>query len=157
MDNMNIRLLTPNDWQVWQHIRLQGLQNNPEAFGSSYEEECNQSQDELKSYLEKNAVFASFVGEELVGCAGFYTLDKFKKKHIGFLYGIYVSPEHRGKGIADQLLRVVVGHAKSLVLQLHLTCVTTQSSAFYLYKKHGFRAFGTEPRSLKIKDQYVDG
>lgn len=156
MGNTVTRLLTPEDWQAWQRIRLEGLKNDPEAFGASYEEECNQSEVELKAFLEKSTVFGAFVSKELVGCAGFYTLDTLKKKHIGFLYGMYVNPEQRGKGIANQLVRAVIDHAKPRVFQLHLTCVTTKTAAFQLYQKHGFRVFGTEPRSLKIGDQYVD-
>lgn len=156
MDNMEIKLLTPGDWLAWKHLRLEGLKNDPEAFGASYEEECNQSDVEIRAYLEKSTVFGAFEGTELVGCAGFYTLDTLKKKHIGFLYGMYVCPEQRGKGIADKLVRIVIDHAKSRVLQLHLTCVTTKTAAFQLYQKHGFRVFGTEPRSLKIGDKYVD-
>lgn len=36
---MEIRLLTAADAAVYRHLRLEGLQMNPEAFGSSFEEE----------------------------------------------------------------------------------------------------------------------
>jgi hypothetical protein len=32
----------------------------------------------------------------------------------------------------------------------------TQEAARHLYKEAGFRVFGTEPRSLKIGERYVD-
>lgn len=39
VENMEIRLLTVADAVVYRKLRLEGLQSNPEAFGSSFEEE----------------------------------------------------------------------------------------------------------------------
>lgn len=153
---MNIRLLKEGDWQAWQTLRLEALQNAPEAFGSSFEEESNKSEEDLKSHLNENTVFGVFVGADLVGCAGFYSLEPLKMRHRGVLYGMYVQPEHRGKGIANQLVEAVIKHAKSRVQQLHVTCVTTNPAASQLYQRHGFISYGIEPRSLKIGDVYFD-
>ncbi len=58
--------------------------------------------------------------------------------------------------IGDALLKEVIAHAKNHVKQLHLTVVTTNQVALKLYQKNGFKIYGTEPRSLKIADQYYD-
>lgn len=156
MNEMSIRLLTKDDWQAWKAIRLEALQNAPEAFGSSYDEEANQSDEEFKSFLNKSTIFGAFIGHELIGCAGFFTLNQIKMRHRGVLYSLYVRPEHRGKGVADRLVETVIDHAKSRVMQLHVTCVTTNPTALQLYQKHGFITYGTEPRSLKIGDVFYD-
>lgn len=36
---MDIFKLDPKDWEKYKKIRLEALQENPEAFGSSYEKE----------------------------------------------------------------------------------------------------------------------
>ena len=69
---------------------------------------------------------------------------------------MYTKPEYRSLGIGDALLKAVIAHAKKVVIQLHLTVVTTNQSALRLYEKNGFRIYGTEPRSLKIGDQFYD-
>lgn len=154
--NVITRLFTNEDWQAWKTIRLEALQNAPEAFGSSYYEEANLSDEDFKSSLYKSSIFGAFIGPELVGCAGFFVQDQIKMRHRGVLYSMYVRPEHRGKGVLNRLVETVIGHAKSRVMQLHVTCVTTNQTALQLYEKHGFTIYGTEPRSLKIGDEFYD-
>jgi len=156
MTDMSFRQLALDDWQLWKTIRLEMLKNSPEAFGSSYDEVAGQKDDDFKSTLDKSAIFGAFISSELIGCAGFFILEQIKMRHRGVLFSMYVRPENRGLGIANRLVETVIDHAKSRVMQLHITCVTTNPTALQLYEKHGFRIYGTEPRSLKIGDEYYD-
>ena len=153
---MKIELLTQKDWQSWKNLRLEALKNEPWGFGSSFEEESNWPDHNFQQELKKSDIYGAFTKDELIGCAGFYSLNSVKTKHKGVLWGIYVKPEYRRKGIADSLIDVVINHAKSHAIQLHLTCVTTNLDAITLYQKKGFRIYGTEPRALKIHDKYFD-
>lgn len=156
MIDMSLRQLTQDEWQLWKIIRLEMLKNSPEAFGSSYDEAAGQKDDVFKSSLYKSTIFGAFIGSKLVGCAGFFILEHTKMRHRGILFSMYVQPENRGLGIANRLVETVIDHAKSRVMQLHITCVTTNPTALQLYEKHGFVIYGTEPRSLKIGDKYYD-
>jgi ribosomal protein S18 acetylase RimI-like enzyme len=69
---------------------------------------------------------------------------------------MYIKNGYRGQGIGNALLNAVITHAKNRVIQLHLTVVTTNQTALKLYQKNGFRVYGTEPRALKIGDQFYD-
>jgi N-acetylglutamate synthase-like GNAT family acetyltransferase len=69
-------------------------------------------------------IIGAFIGERLIGSAGLYCLNLLKSKHRGVLWGIYIKPEHKKKGIADSLVETLIYHAKSHVIQLHLNCVT---------------------------------
>lgn len=151
-----IKLLTQNDWLQWKALRLEALQNSPAIFGSTFEEESLLSDQEFKNRLTKNAIFGAFVENQLVGCAGLYTLGQLKTKHRCILWGMYIQPEHRGKGIANGLVQAVIDCAKSRATQLHLSVVTTNLIAIALYEKHGFRIYGTEPKSLKSGDEFYD-
>jgi RimJ/RimL family protein N-acetyltransferase len=153
---MNIRLLNQQDWQSWKDLRLEALQNAPEAYGSSYDEEANQSDQEFQANLTRTDILGAFNHDQLVGCAGFFRMNQIKMNHRGVLYGMYINPEFRGQGIAGQLIEAVISHAQSRVTQLHVTCVTTNPTAVKLYERHGFHIYGTEPRSLKIGDQFYD-
>jgi hypothetical protein len=50
---MDIKILHQEDWLKWKNLRLEALYQHPEAFGSSYEEECNLSDNEFKKSLKK--------------------------------------------------------------------------------------------------------
>lgn len=153
---MSVRLLQELDWQAWKNIRLEALKYAPEAFGSSYEEELKFSDEEFRSRLSKATIFGKYVGEQLVGCVGFYKMNGLKIEHRGVLWGLYVKPEYRGQGFASNLMNAVISHAKNVVIQLHLSCVTTNHDPIRLYERHGFSFYGTEPRSLKIGNIFYD-
>lgn len=153
---MHIRLLHQEDLRHWAALRLEALRNAPASFGSSFEEEDQWSLLEFEKRLLKNNIFGAFLNDQLVGCAGLYKLDHIKTKHKGVLWGMYIKPDYRRRGIADALLIEVINHARSLVSQLQLTCATNNPVAIKLYQKHGFKIYGTEPNSLKIDDMFYD-
>jgi ribosomal protein S18 acetylase RimI-like enzyme len=153
---MKIRMLTQDDWKLWKSFRLEALYNSPESFGSSYEEELNWLDSDFQNSLTTSDIFGVFVDNLLVCCAGFYSLNSAKTKHRGVIWGMYTKAEYRGKGIATALIQNIINHAKSRVIQLHLTCVTSNLGAVTFYQKHGFKIYGTEPRALKIGDTFFD-
>jgi ribosomal protein S18 acetylase RimI-like enzyme/2-polyprenyl-3-methyl-5-hydroxy-6-metoxy-1,4-benzoquinol methylase len=154
---MKIRMLTQEDWKVWKQFRLVALQNSPESFGSSYEEELNWSDSDVQDGLNKNNIFGAFINQTLIASAAFYSLNSYvKTKHRGVIWGMFTQPEYRGQGVASALIQTIITYASSKVTQLHLTCVTSNLGAMTLYQKHGFKIYGTEPRALKIGDTFFN-
>lgn len=153
---VRMRALNKKDWSAWKSLRLKALKNAPEAFASSFEEESQWPDERFKEVLAQNHIFGFFIDEQLAGIAGFYVMNQPKTKHRGVIWGVYVQPECRGMNMANRLLMFLIGHAKSYVTQLHLTCVTTNQAAIRLYEKLGFTIIGTEPRSLKIGEDFFD-
>ena len=45
--------LTPEDWENFKAIRLKALETDPTAFGSSYKQEVNRSEEIWKQKLEE--------------------------------------------------------------------------------------------------------
>lgn len=153
---MDIRQLEVSDWEAWKQFRLAALKNAPEAFCSSYEEELNWSDAQFQESLAKNDIFCVFVNGEIIAGVGFYSLNPNKTRHRGVIWGMYTKREYRGKGYAGVLLKEIITHAKMSVFQLHLACTASNVSAMALYKNHGFRIYGTEPKSLKVNQQFLD-
>lgn len=153
---VNVRLLSSKDWEGWKQFRLDALQDAPTSFASSFTEESSCTNGKFQEDLVKNAVFGAFIDDTLVACAGFYRLHGTKTQHRGVLWGMYTKPTYRRRGLASRLIEAVVAHAKDCVMQLHLTCVTTNITALHLYQKHGFTIYGTEPNALKIGDHFFD-
>lgn len=156
MNRVKIKLLSQFDWPLWKKIRLEALEKNPEAFGSSFEEESLRTDSDWESSLINSDIFGAFSQDILIGTAGFFTYYQPKQKHKGALFGVYVFPEYRNKKIADQLISAVLEHAKNKVTQVHCTVVTQNPIAIRLYEKHGFVSYGIEPRALKIRDEFLD-
>lgn len=157
---MNIRLLTAADAEVYRELRLEGLQTNPEAFGSSFEEEKDISLESFASRIEGQGTFTigAFNQGDLLGVATLVQANKMKLKHKASIFAVYVSPKKRGLGIGKQLMVEVINQAKTIVdvEQINLTVVSSNESAKGLYTSLGFRVFGTERNALKIGQQYFD-
>ncbi|MFJ7734622.1 GNAT family N-acetyltransferase [Lysinibacillus sp. NPDC097231] len=157
---MEIRVLTAADAEIYRDFRLEGLQLNPEAFGSSFEEEKDFPLELFASRFEAQGSYTLgiFDHEELVGVATLVQEGKLKLMHKANIFAVYVSPKKRGQGIGKQLMVEAINKAKELVgvEQLNLTVVSTNASAKRLYVSLGFEVFGTEKRALKIGQQYCD-
>lgn len=153
---MHIRILTEKDWKIWKQLRLEALEDSPESFESSYEEEVSWHDLDFQNTLRKNDIFGVFVDDLLVSGAGFYSLDILKAKHRGVMWGMYTQPAYRGKGIGGALIETIKEHAKSRVTHLHLNCVATNLGAVALYEKQGFIIYGTIPCALEIGDLFFD-
>jgi ribosomal protein S18 acetylase RimI-like enzyme len=154
--NAEIRQLQEQDWILLKEIRLEALKLHPEFFGGYYEDESSWSDEDFKNDLTRNDIFGAFIEKKLIGVAGYFQFTLQKLKHRGTLYGLYVKEENRGQGIADQLIDVIIVHARQRVLQLHCTVTTDNKPALNLYQKHGFQIYGTEPRSLKVDENFYD-
>jgi hypothetical protein len=95
-------------------------------------------------------------GSPLVGAAGLRVQNRVKLQHKGVLWGMYVRPEARGKGLAAALVQQVVEHARTLVEEVCLTVVASNAAAIRLYGAAGFKEYGLERRALKVGSEYYD-
>lgn len=159
---MNIRVLTESDAQLYQEFRLRALKTNPEAFGSTYEREEKFSLETIKERLrssEDKFVLGSFDEHDLLaGMVVFMRENGVKTAHKGSVYGLYVDPTLRGKGIGKSLLLELIKKAKkcSGLEQINLTVVSQNRTAKKLYKSLGFEIFCTERNALKYNGEYFD-
>jgi len=87
----------------------------------------------LRSGGSESFALGAFNRSELVGTAGFYREQRSRRRHKGHVWGVFVAPEHRGKGVARALPGL-----QSVVLSV----ATTQEAARRLYLSSGFRPFG---------------
>jgi len=151
-----IRKIEVSEWQEWKKLRLAALQNSPESFGSTFEEESVCLDQKFEDDLKQNDVFGAFLEGQLVGCIGFWRWPSVKAKHEGTVWGMYVKPEFRRQKIAAALIEAVIAHAKTLVIQLQLSCVTSNVGAIKLYEKYGFKSYAIESRSMKMNETFYD-
>jgi len=106
-----VRRLGPADADAFRSIRLEGLRNDQEAFGSTFEKESSEPGQFFLDRLTRSAVFGGFTWDRLVGVAGFYSFEDTKSRHKGVLWGMYVTPEARGSRLATVLVETLLEHA----------------------------------------------
>jgi len=158
---MHIRRLTPADAAVFQPFRLVALQDAPTAFGSSFQEEKEFPVSVIEGRLAVKAdrgPFGAFQDEEMVGLVALGRENMKNLAHKALIWGMYVKPEHRGKGIAKALLREALSLAKSVpeVLQVNLSVNASNAGAIKLYESFGFKSFGREPGAMCINGELHD-
>ena len=159
---MLIRKLTEEDIDALWNLRLRALQDNPEAFGSTYEETLQRGKESYRQRLRQPRTetffIGAFEGESLVGMVGFFQESGTKGQHKGYIISMYTTPEQRGRGIGKALVSEAIAQARMIpgLEQLLLAVVTTNTAARRLYRSLGFEVYGLEPRALKQGDQYWD-
>ena len=68
------RATTPDDWQAMLEIRLQALQDAPDAFASTYAKEAAFTPAEWRRRASRDGTFLAYVDNgELAGLAGDFT------------------------------------------------------------------------------------
>ncbi len=138
-------------------LRQEALAAHPEAFGSSLAEESAALPAWLAAHLDAGEVFGAWDGGGLAGMAGLWREGAEKRRHRGGLWGMYVRPAWRGRGVGAALVHHVLEHAAAAGLeQVHLAVAVDNLPARALYDCLGFLACGIEPRALKIGERYVD-
>lgn len=158
---MLFRTLGPEDAAEFQALRLRGLQECPEAFASSHDEEAATPLSEIERRLQPRpdaAILGAFEDGSLVALVGVQREGMVKLAHKAFIWGMYVAPEARSLGIGTALLGRALAHAGEVlaVRQVNLGVNVRNQAAIALYKKLGFVQYGLERDFLLVDGQWHD-
>jgi ribosomal protein S18 acetylase RimI-like enzyme len=151
-----VRRLTETDLGDYRQLRLSALRTTPDAFGSTYDAEAAQPDEQHARRLATSVVFGAYSEDQIVGILGCKRYEGARELHKAFLWGFYVEPRYRRSGVATHILDASLQAMQPMVEQVLLTVVSTNRPAIALYQRFGFRPYGTEPRSLKTAGVYTD-
>lgn len=162
ISTVEIRLLTEHDAATLWELRMLALETDPWSFVDSPEELRRIPVEEYASRLRSNNagnfVVGAFEQQTPIGMVGFYQELPLKRRHKGWIWGVFVVPAARGRGVARALMLAAIQRAKSLpdLGIILLTVSVNQPAPRRLYASLGFRSIGIEPKGLKIGDRHVD-
>jgi len=158
---MEIRVLLAEDAVAFQSLRLSALQECPTAFSSSYEEEREIPLSRVAERLAPSpdhAVFGAFDAGVLVGTVGLQRERPRKLAHKAIVWGVYVAPMFRNRGLGRRLLESALAHGASMpgLRQIALGANTANPASIALYKSVGFEPFGIERGFLLVDGMLQD-
>jgi ribosomal protein S18 acetylase RimI-like enzyme len=153
---IEIRRLPADRWRDYRNLRLEALESDSAAFGSSGREEEALTDDEWKRRI-RNVLFAVTDGIP-IGMIVYIFNVRAKTKHVADIYGVYVSAKHRGEGIGEVLLQHALSEIRKNrhVIKVRLSVNSTLLPAVWLYKKAGFVVVGRARKDLKIGRKFYD-
>jgi len=157
-----IRILQAGDAHLFRAFRLAGLRESPGSFGASLADELAMPEEEVAARItptEQSWVLGAFADPaSLVGCIGWYRDKGAKVAHKSHIWGMYVAPEWRGRGIAQALVADVIARAGQVpgLIQVELFVAVENTRAARLYEAAGFERVAVLPRALLTDGRYVD-
>ncbi len=140
-----VRRTRATDWAALRDIRLEALLDEPDAYGSTYHESVDYSDERWRRMAADYCYFLAEVDGHVVGMASGGANDQYPGSH--WLYGMYVTPSFRGTGVASRLVGAVVDWARAEgAADLYLQVTATLPRARGFYAKSGFVETGERMR-----------
>jgi len=163
-EERELTLIGAAEVSVFRDLRLRGLREHPEAFGEAAETFERRTLRELIDRIESQTALGGFIlgafsaTGEMVGTIGLAVNENPKFRHRGTLWGMYIAPEAREKGLGVTLVRGLLDRAQSLgfLTQIHLAVVTSNTPAIRLYTKVGFTTYGVDPKAICVGGEFFD-
>ncbi len=161
MEFVEIVTLDPHDWQQYKTLRLQALQEDPQAFSANYENTVkapdSQWQERVKEAQRGKSQWLLFakVDEKLIGMVGGFIHEDPTIAHVGTAF---VTKEERGKGIGALLMQDLIKRIKQKkhIKKMEVEVNSIQEAAVRLYKNCGFTVVGKQKRVLGDEKEYED-
>jgi ribosomal protein S18 acetylase RimI-like enzyme len=152
----------PDHAAEYREIMLRAYAGAPDAFTATVSERAPLPLAWWASRISEQPnppelVFGAFFGARLAGVAGLRFERRERTRHKATLFGLFVLPQLRGRGIARTLVEALLEQARSTpgTQVVQLTVAQSNTAALRLYASCGFLPFGTEPFANKVGERFI--
>jgi len=152
-----VRAVTRADGALLRSVRLAALEECPAAFLETHAEVM---EDPLELWEARAAagmgdgdalVLLAFAADRAVGMAGIARDVGQRRRHRATLWGVWVHPEHRGRGVGRQLVCSCLDWAREHgVRAVYLEVVEGEDPTRSLYGRLGFVRREIDPYGVHI-------
>lgn len=152
MAEINVRALGEEDWPQYRAIRLMALEDSPEAFVATLEQEQALDEQVWRERMRRARRLVAELGGSAVGVLSLGEGDAGPSS-AGELFGLWVAPRGRGAGVAWKL--VEAGAAQATAdghRQLGYWVGTDNGPAVAFASSFGFRPTGRR-RPMKVANE----
>lgn len=157
---MLVRPLTPADVASYVALRREMLRDSPWAFAASEASDAGLDAAGVAKNLETQsyAIVGGFEGERLLGAAGLRRGHHPKLAHRADIWGVYVTPAARGRGLAAAIIARTLDVARGWpgVDSVRLSASVRSVAAIRVYERAGFKAWGLEPGFMLLDGEHID-
>jgi RimJ/RimL family protein N-acetyltransferase len=160
--HIEVRRLNADDAQAFSDLRREVTADNPVPMGLSIEEELTRTLDGFKAQLSlpfPNAMLGGFLAGELAATAAVSRVGQFASSHHKMsMWGVFTSPRFRRRGLSMTVVQSALLHAfDNGARRVNLQVYVPNQPALALYRKIGFREYGTEAEAVCLEGVYYDG
>jgi len=133
-----------DEGELFKRMRLTALRESPFAFASTYKAALRRSPESWSEQANSTArgsarcTFIAFYDDSPIGIAALYRTEE--ENDVGELLQVWVSPEHRGKGVARDLMDAVFQWASANGFRTVVATIGKGNvRAQRFYQKYGFK------------------
>jgi len=150
MSEISVRPLGEEDWQQYRDTRLTALRESPEAFAATVAEEEGFDEDFWRLRMQRST---RLIAERDGSPIGIVSIGRAGDDHprTAELFGLWVTPEARGSGVATELVRAGANLAREQgQTQLAYWVGSDNGRAVAFASGFGFRPTA-ERRPMRVK------
>lgn len=139
MTDITVRALGEEEWQVYRDVRLTALRESPDAFAATAAQEEAFDEELWQARVKRSRRLVAQDGDQIVGVVSVGRVPEGDDK-VSELFGLWVSPDLRGKGVAWKLVDAGVRQARDDRYSFVLYWVGTDNGrAVAFASSYGFR------------------
>ncbi|GAB76908.1 Acetyltransferase (GNAT) family protein [Austwickia chelonae] len=112
MIETTVRRLSEEEWTTYRDLRLTALAESPEAFVKSFAEEKNYDEELWRARMRRAERLVASTGGKDVGILSLRQADE-EFEESAEIFGMWVTAELRGQGVATVLLQDAIREAKA--------------------------------------------
>ncbi len=140
MSEITVRELGEDEWESFRSLRLEALEESPDAFVAEHSDEAEKSEDFWKARMRRSVRLVAEVDDQQVGVVSIGDAHEKEEDTHGQLFGLWVHPEWRGRSVAAALVRqgarIAERHGRS---QLYYWVGSDNGRAVAFASSFGFR------------------
>ncbi|MCX6391487.1 MAG: GNAT family N-acetyltransferase [Actinobacteria bacterium] len=142
---IDVRSIQGDEGELLREVRLAALKSAPAAFLETFEEVAADPADVWAARAAASTgegdqlIMVAFDQGRPVGMAGIAREIGQRRRHRATLWGVWLDPAHRGRGVGRQMVSTALDWARELeVRAVYLEVVENEDPSWSLYGRLGF-------------------